>query len=223
MRHLAISLVLVGCGDDATFPTRVIDCPAIETAYATSCTDHLGIDIDTTACALVDERQNSGLGKSIDRAAAVCESALTAVDTCDRIFVCVADSEGFSALTTSVTATGTADVEGDRFVFDATPGWAWVGTKLSGNAGDFAALITLDGQPWYFKLEDFYERHRTNPFVVDAARPIKLENGQDNVELTAGTVTVTTFTLGGAFDISASGEDAAGDAIELRIQGTFAE
>ena len=62
----------------------------------------------------------------------------------------------------------------------------------------------------------------TTPFVVDALRPIKLENGDDNVEIPLGTVVVTTFEPGGAFDISADATDSAtGERIDLRLQGSF--
>ncbi|MFO0747366.1 MAG: hypothetical protein U1F43_17115 [Myxococcota bacterium] len=222
----AAGALAAACASDAP-PHRVFDCPTLADTYATSCGDHLGISDDTSACALVQSRQGSGLQTTIDRAAIVCEAAAadpSALELCDRIFVCVADSEGLSALTMTAHVSGSATVKGVTTPFDTSLGWAWLGTKPSGKPGDFAALFSVAGRPWYFKLDDLAVRARTKPFAVDAARPIKLESGDHNIELASGEVTIAAFAVAGAFDIEASGSDTAtGEAISIHLVGSFAE
>jgi hypothetical protein len=58
--------------------------------------------------------------------------------------------------------------------------------------------------------------------VVDAERPVKLENASENLELATGTVSVTAFARDGAFNVRASVSNAAtGEAIDLTVKGTF--
>lgn len=214
--------LVAACADP--FPVREFDCAALVDVYTTGCGGHLGISIETAACEAVRGGQNGEFAATIDRAAAVCESAGAATPaSCDAIFVCIDDEQGLSALTRATQVSGTATVEGAPFVLDGADAWAWIGTTAGGNPGDFEVLFTAAGQPWYFRLDDLAERARTQPFVVDADRPIKLENASDNVELLFGTVTVEAFALEGAFDVAASGVDAAtGDAIDVRFVGRFA-
>ena len=225
--HLAVVLTLAAaadCGDP--YPPREFDCAAIVDAYVTGCGGHLGISVDTAACEAVHAGQNGPLAPSIDRAAGVCEEAALALGdpaSCGPIFVCLDDEHGLSALTRAARVTGTANVEGQPFTFDIADAWAWVGTTTGGNPGDLEVLFHRGGQPWYFRLDDFAERARTEPFAVDTGRPIKLENSEDNLELAAGTVTVEAFALAGAFTITASGVDpATGEGLDLRIVGSFA-
>lgn len=214
---------MVGCGE--AYPQREFDCAALAEAYA-GCAGHLGISAETAVCQVVFDRQNGVLAPSIDRAAQVCEEVagdLAAPDSCDAMFVCLDDEHGLSAVARGVQVAGTAEVEGVAFGLAATDGWAWVGTKASGDAGDFEVLFLADGRRWYFRLEDFTERATSEPFAVDVGRPIKLEDSEDNVELAVGTVTVEAFALNGAFDVAASGTDpVTGETVEIRLTGSFA-
>lgn len=204
---------------DAASP-RVIDCERLAQVYLTRCGLHLGIDDDTGACALVRDGQGGGpLAATIGRAAAVCADN---ADDCDRIFVCVADDQGLSALTQGGRVTGTAEVEGEVFTFDAGQAWVWIGTKPSALPGDLGVLFTHRGEPWYFRLEDFAERASLAPFEVDAARPVKLENGEDNVEIASGTVSVVAYSMQGRLEVHAQATDPlTGDALDLVIEATF--
>ncbi len=207
-------------GDSGAPPPRDIDCAALAATYGTRCPEHLGISDDTTACAAIRDGQAAGSPRApIARAAAVCAQA---GESCDRIFVCVADEHGLSALTTTAHVTGGAVVEGDAFIFDARDAWAWLATKGGGDPGDLEVLFTHEGEPWYFKLEDFAERAFDLPYRVDLDHPVKLENGEDNVEITVGTVEIDAFSLPGAFELSARAMDeATGEEIDLRVRGTF--
>jgi len=221
----AAAVAALGCGGDDAWPLRAIDCAAIAETYATQCGPHLGISVDTSACALVDRGQGGPLARPIDRAAALCEAASADATraSCDAIFVCVADGDGLTALTTTVAVTGTATVDEERFVFEGEGGYAWLGAKSSGRPGDFAALFLRGGRPWYFKLEDFAERARTVPFEIDTARPLKLESTVDNIELVSGSVTVHAFAIDGAFDIEAGGSDPENaESFSVRVSGSFA-
>lgn len=216
-----IALVGLALVHEACVDTRAFDCRALETTYATTCSDHLAITADTSACVAVHDRQGAThLEASIDRAARICETAGT---ECDRIFVCVADADGLSAVTSSAHVSGTATVKGQRYAFDAHGAWAWLGTKGSGSPGDFAVLFEHAGHPWFFKLDDLAVRAATEPFVVDALRPIKLESVVDNMELATGTVHIAAFAVGGAFDLTATtADDGSGQAIDVHIVGDFA-
>jgi hypothetical protein len=220
-----VVLAYGACGD--AFPVREFDCAALAEAYAAGCSEHLGISSETAACEAVRDGQTGPLAPTIARAADVCEEAAmdpTAPASCPAIFVCADDEHGLTALTRSVQVRGTATVEGEVFNLDTTAGWGWIGTTTGGNAGDFEVLFAAAGRPWYFRLDDFAARAQTRPFVVDAGRPIKLENWEDNLELAAGTVVVEAFALDGAFEIAASGSDPmTGEAIAARFTGSFAE
>jgi hypothetical protein len=221
---LALALVVVACGEP--YPAREFDCAAIADAYSTDCATHLGISFETTACEALRTGQNQAFAPTVDRAAAVCEQVSTAPATpagCDAMFVCLDDAQGLSAVARAVRVTGTAIVEGELFTLESEDAWAWIGTTMSGNPGDFEVLFTLTDRSWYFRLDDFAERARVRPFAVDLARPIKLENSEDNLELATGTVTVTAFSLDGSFDIAAAASDPlTGEAIDLRFFGSFA-
>lgn len=228
MRRALLAALLApvaACGDP--YPVRTFDCAAVVDAYVTGCGGHLGISDETTACELVHAAQNGPLADTIDRAAGVCEQAASEPATpaaCGPLFVCLDDEQGFAAVTRGAEVSGTANLEGRTFTLAASDAWAWIGATKDGDPGDFEVLFDRDGQPWYFRLDDFAVRARTRPFAVDTSRPIKLENSEDNLELAAGTVTVEAFTLAGEFAISASGVDpATGEAIDLRFTGSFAE
>lgn len=208
-------LGLAGCAPD----TRSFDCAAIAAAYA-GCPAHVGIRLQTDACAFIHDRQGiAPLTDTIDRAAAICERAGS---DCDLLFVCLSDPDGLSALTAAAHVTGTATISGVLFTFDAMPAWAWIGTSGKGAPGDFGVLFEDEGNPWFFKLEDFAARAKTKPFVVDGLRPVKLENAADNVEIASGTVEVIAFALGGAFDVTVAASNTAGDVLDLHFQGSFA-
>lgn len=226
MRSL-VALMLVGCGQDVVgrvdsppldqeVVAGPLDCDAIIASYRSRCVDQLGISTDTAACAALQAARGT---PAVERAAVVCDQS---GDDCDRLFVCLADEQGLSALSTNGHVTGLAKVEGETFTFDSDNNYVWLGTKTSGGPGDFEALFSHAGRPWYFKLEDFTERTLETPFVVDALRPIKLENGEDNVEIPIGEVVIHAFVLGGNYDIEATATDAAtGERIAVRIQGSF--
>ncbi len=226
MRYV-VALALVGCGEevvgrvdspplDYEVVVGTIDCDAIISTYRSRCVDQLGISTDTVACAALQAARGT---PNIERAAIVCDQS---GDDCDRLFVCLADEQGLSALSTNGHVTGSAKVEGESFTFDTHNNYVWLGTKASGGPGDFEALFSHQGRPWYFKLEDFAERTLESPFVVDALRPIKLENGEDNVEIAIGEVVIHAFVLGGNYDIEATATDAStGERIAVRIQGSF--
>jgi hypothetical protein len=222
--RILLALALTGCGE--SYRERSFDCDAIADAYATGCPGHLGIAADAAACEDVRSGQNGVFAATIDRAAAVCEEVAADLATpasCDAIFVCVDDEHGLSAVTRTLRVTGTATVAGAPFTFDQEAGWAWLGTTRFGNPGDFEALFTAGGRPWYFRLDDLAERARTQPVLVDAARPIKLESSTDNLELTSGRVTVDAFAEDGAFELAAEATDpATGDGFDLRLVGSFA-
>lgn len=214
----ALGLV-IGCGTE--YPAREFDCAAIADAYATKCGDFLGISIETAACQVVHDEQNGPLAASIDLAAGVCEEA--AMDgSCIATFVCLDDEHGLSALDRDVKFGGSAEIGGVQHVLDGF-GWAWIGTTKGGNAGDFEVVFEAEDRAWYFRLDSFVERARTEPFAVDALRPIKLENTFDNVEMASGTVIVDAFALDGAFEVEVSGTDpATGDSVMLFFSGSFA-
>jgi hypothetical protein len=207
--------------DDGGMPVpRAVDCAAIETAYAAGCPGHLGITEDTTACAAIRDGQGPGpLQATVGLAAAVCAQAGT---DCDRLFVCVADAHGLTALTLNARVTGRAVVEGDEFTLDVPGAWAWLATKTDGGPGDLEVLFTHDGGPWYFRLEDFVEEAFDPPYKVNANRPIKLENAEDNVEIPVGEVRIDAFALPGPFDVTATATDmATGEVIDVRVRGSF--
>lgn len=218
-RFGALALVAgVACGE--MYPAREFDCAAIAAAYTTMCSGHLGISSETNVCAAVRDGQSGAFAATIDMAAAVCEAA----EDCAAMFVCLDDAQGLSALARGVQVNGVASVGGTSFALDASTGWAWIGTTAGGNAGDFEALFEVDGLPWYFRIDDFVVRAETEPFVVDAARPIKLENAVDNVELAAGSVMVSGFALDGVFNLEVTAMDpATGESLELSFVGSFAE
>lgn len=220
MRRVGALVLVAGVACGEMFPAREFDCAAIAGAYTMMCSGHLGISSETNVCAAVRDGQNGAFAATIDKAAAVCEAA----DDCAAMFVCLDDEQGLSGLARGVQVNGVASVGGMSFELDASAGWAWIGTTVGGNAGDFEVLFEVDGLPWYFRIDDFVVRAEAEPFVVDAERPIKLENAVDNVELAAGAVTVSGFALDGVFDVEVTATDpATGESLELVFLGSFAE
>lgn len=220
MRRVGALVLVAGVACGEMFPAREFDCAAIAGAYKAMCSGHLGISSETNVCAVVHDGQNGAFAATIDKAAAVCEAA----DSCEAMFVCLDDEQGLSALARGVQVDGFASVGGTSYELDASTGWAWIGTTAGGDAGDFEVLFEVEGQPWYFRIDDFVARAATEPFVVDAERPIKLENAVDNAEMAAGAVTVSGFALDGAFAVDVTATDpATGESLELSFMGSFAE
>jgi hypothetical protein len=197
-----------------------LDCGVLSSHYLASCPDHAQINDDVSACVQI----HAGLSEAPwtetrERAASICAAA---GKSCDELFVCFADEHGLTAVTNDVQVSGTANVEGDDFAFDVQGGWAMLGTKTAGDPGDLMVLFQHEGRPWYFKLENFAERASDDPFVVDMASPIKLENFEDNVEIPVGEVLVQSFEVEGAFDVRAIAiDESTGESIDVTVRGRF--
>lgn len=195
-------------------------CQELTSYYTKRCADHMEIRDDVTACrAIANGLEDPPFEKTRTRAAQICAQA---EESCDDLFMCFVDPHGIATHVKDARISGKATVEGEEFTFDARPAWVAITTLSDGRPGDLVALFHHEERPWFFKLHDLAIRAEEDPFVVDAARPIKLENWEDNVEIASGKVTVRAFAIDGAFDVRAVATDnATGEHIDVRVRGEF--
>lgn len=193
-----------------------LDCDAVCTGYD-ACPGALAIIDDCNDCEDISEALAAEPSAILERAAAVCMSAVETGD-CRAYALCLTDDDGHNA---GAYGGVTVEVAGEGAPVELTvaDAWAVVGAKSDGAPGDLEVYFESEGGFYGLAFDDLALAVEDAPLDADD-HPVIWSSADAVVEYEVGETAIETWALDGAFAVTATLMGEAG-ALTIRVSGAF--